>query len=106
MAMARGRADLRDHGAAYVCSWWRPAGYVLLGRARCVTAERNGPDVLADERLPFGALVKADPRPTKRSPPVLIRRSPDRAAPNLPRRDDLLLANCPRRANQQINVQP
>src|ERR1700732_4410960 len=83
--MPRGRADLRNHGAAYGCSWWRPAGYALLGRATCVTARRNGPDVLADECLPFGALAEADLRPTKRRPPVLIRRSPDRAAPDLPR---------------------
>jgi hypothetical protein len=26
----------------------------------CVTAERNGPDVLADERLPYAALAEAD----------------------------------------------
>jgi hypothetical protein len=25
----------------------------------CITAERNGSDVLADERLPFGALAEA-----------------------------------------------
>src|SRR5260370_5107910 len=87
MAMPRGRADLRHHGAADGCSWWRPAGYALLGRATCVTAERNGPDVLADERLPFGALAEDDFPQTKRCPPVLIRRTPDRAAPNLPRCD-------------------
>src|ERR1700730_14745133 len=77
--MPRGRADLRNHGAAYGCSWWRPAGYALLGRARCVTAERNGPDVLADECLPFGAWAEADLQPTKRCPPVLNgRRNRDR----------------------------
>src|ERR1700736_6495287 len=63
--MPRGRADLRNHGAAYRRSGWRPAGYALLGRARCVTVERNGPDVLADECLPFGALAEADLGPTK-----------------------------------------
>ena len=42
--------------------------------SKCVTAERNGPDVLADERLPFGALAEADRQPAKRSLPVLIRR--------------------------------
>jgi len=46
----------------------------LLDRARRVTAERNGPDVLADERLPFGALAEADLNPTKRRPPVLMQR--------------------------------
>src|ERR1700731_4977599 len=84
LAKPRGRADLRHHGAADGCSWWRPAGYALLGRATCVTARRNGPDVRADERLPFGALAEADLQPTKRRPPVLIRRSLDRA-PGLPK---------------------
>src|SRR6266851_2859095 len=88
--MPRGRTDLRNHGAAYGCSWWRPAGYALLGRARCVTAERNGLDVLADERLPFGALAEADLQPTKRRPPVLIRRSPDRTASLLVRKRRIL----------------
>ena len=78
--MSRGRADLCSHGAAYGCSSWRAAGYALLGRERRVTAERNDPDVLADERLSFGALAEADLQATKRSLPVLIRRSPDRAA--------------------------
>jgi 2-keto-3-deoxy-L-rhamnonate aldolase RhmA len=31
----------------------------VLGRARCVTAERNGRNVRADERIPFGVLVIA-----------------------------------------------
>src|ERR1700682_3911240 len=97
MAMSRGYADLRNHGADDGCSWWRPAGYALLGRARCVTAQRNGPDVLADECLPFGALAEADLRQTKRRPPVLIRRSPDRAVPNLPRRD-VTIGSTPARA--------
>jgi hypothetical protein len=30
----------------YGRSWWWPAGYVLLHRAICVTAERNALDVL------------------------------------------------------------
>ena len=80
----RGRADLRDHGAADGRSRRRPDGYALLGRA-CVSAERNGPDVLADERLPFGALAEADLRPTKRCPPLLIRGPPNRTVPSLPR---------------------
>jgi len=62
--------DLRDHGAAYGCSWRRPDGYALLSR---VTAERNGPDVPADERLPFGALAEADLQPTKRRRTFLAR---------------------------------
>ena len=33
-----------------------------------VSADRNGPDVHADECLPFGALAEADFRPTKRRP--------------------------------------
>jgi hypothetical protein len=36
--------------------------YALLGRARRVTAERNGCDGLADECLPFAALAEADCR--------------------------------------------
>src|SRR5437868_14138499 len=82
--MPRGRAEFRHHGAADGRAWRRCARHALLGRARCVTAERNGPEVFADERLPFGALAEAGLQPRKRCPPVLIRRSPDRAAPNLP----------------------
>jgi hypothetical protein len=40
-AKPRSRASLRDHGAAYGCPWRRPM------------------DILADERLPFGALAEA-----------------------------------------------
>src|SRR3979411_2489028 len=57
--MSGGRADLRNDGAADGCCWRRRCGYALLGRARCVSVERNGPDVLADEYLPFDALVEA-----------------------------------------------
>jgi hypothetical protein len=85
LAIPRSRADLRNHGAAYGCSSCRPAGYALLGRARCVTADRNGPDVLAHECLPFGALAEADLQPAKRCPPVRNRRSPNRTMPNLAR---------------------
>ena len=35
--------------------------------------------------FPFGALAEAGLRPTKRCPPVVIRRSPDQAVTNLPR---------------------
>src|SRR5215470_9232455 len=66
--MLRGRTDVRNHGAAYWRSWWWPAGYALLGHARCVTAEWNGLDVHADECLPFDALAEADFRPTKTPP--------------------------------------
>src|ERR1700733_4174357 len=66
--MPRGRAGLRHHGAADGRSRWRPAGYALLGCAGCVTAQRHGPDVRADECLPFGALAGADLWPTKRWP--------------------------------------
>src|SRR5436305_6511304 len=63
--MPRGRADLRDHGAGYGCFGWRRAGYALRGHARGVAAERNGADVRADERLPFGALAEADRQPSE-----------------------------------------
>jgi hypothetical protein len=37
----------------------------VLGRAGCLTAERDGPYIFADERVPFGALAKAALRPAK-----------------------------------------
>src|SRR5580704_4441214 len=68
MAGTGGCADLRDHGVAHGRCWRRRPGYALLGRARCVVAERNGSDVSTDERLPFGGLVEADLQPgTRRS---------------------------------------
>ena len=57
------------------CSRRRRAGCALLGGARCVTAERNGPDVPADDCLPFGAVAEADLRPAQRCPRSLIRAS-------------------------------
>jgi hypothetical protein len=69
LARSRGRADFRNHGAAHGRSRRRPAGYPLLDRGTYVAAERNGPDVFADERLPFAALAEADLEPTKRRPP-------------------------------------
>src|SRR5258706_11260372 len=71
-AVPRSRADLGDDGAADGGSWWRTGGCVVFSR-RCVAARRNGPDVPADERLPFGALAEADLQPAKPSLPVLIR---------------------------------
>src|SRR6266567_4557793 len=71
-AVARGRAGLRDDGAADGGSWWWRTGCVVFSR-RCVAVERDGPDVPADERPPFGALAEADLQPAKRSLPVLIR---------------------------------
>src|ERR1700730_12748856 len=85
MAMSRSHADLCNHGATYECFWRQPAGFALLGSAAYLAAKRNGPDVLADERLPFGALAEADLQPTKRCPPSLIRRSPDRVGVRFPR---------------------
>src|SRR5215467_6129487 len=79
--MPRCDADLCNHGATCGHSWRWPAGYVLRGRARCVTAEWNGPDVHADECLPFGAMAEADFQPAKRCPPVPIRRSPNSSRP-------------------------
>jgi hypothetical protein len=65
------------------CSRRGPDGYALLGRA-WVSADRNGPDVHADERLPFGALAEADLQAAKRCPTVLIPLSPTRTVANLP----------------------
>jgi hypothetical protein len=49
----------------------------VLGRAWCVTAERNGPNVPADERIPFGALAETDLPPMKRCPPIFAARFSD-----------------------------
>jgi hypothetical protein len=70
-SFACGRADLRNHGGAYSGRRRRHAGYALRGRACCVSAERNGPDVRSDERLPFGALAEADLPTTSRRPAVI-----------------------------------
>src|ERR1700746_1349119 len=78
LGMLRGRADLRNHGTTYGRSWRWAAGYALLGHATCITAEWNGLDVHADERLPFGALAEADLQPANRCSPVLTRHSPNR----------------------------
>src|SRR4051794_5746656 len=75
MVVPGGRAGLRNHGADYG-SAWRRCGDALLGDVGYVTSERNGPDVLADERVPFCALVEADLAPPEQWPPDLIRRSP------------------------------
>jgi hypothetical protein len=72
LAMSRGRADFRNHGPAHV-RFRRPNGYPLLGRGTYVAADRNDPDVLADECLPFVALAEGDVQPEK------LHR-PDRAA--------------------------
>jgi hypothetical protein len=73
LALPRGRADLRNHGAAYRFSCRRSAArWALLGCARRLTAERNGPNVLADERLPFGALAEVDLQPRKLSQSVVL----------------------------------
>ena len=71
--MSRGRANLRNHGAADGRCWWRFSGHALLGCAGCVAAERNGPDVRAHERIPFGALAETDLPPTKRCPRVIAK---------------------------------
>src|SRR5260370_28733388 len=65
LPVPRGRADLRRHGVAHGRSRWRLAGYALLGRAGCVTADRNDPDVRAHEGLPCGPLAEANLHPDK-----------------------------------------
>ncbi len=62
--LSGGRADLRDDGAAYRRAGGG-GGHVVFDRER-VTAGRNGPDVFADERFPFGALAEADRWPRRR----------------------------------------
>src|SRR6266480_1525312 len=82
--MPRGRADFRNHGAAHERSRRPPAGYPLLGRGAYVAAERNDPDVLADERLPFAALAESNLQSTKRRPPALAALACVRASAVLP----------------------
>src|SRR4029077_10561885 len=64
------RADLRPHGDPELLVR-RRRGHDVLDRAWCVSAERNGPDVRADERIPCGALAETDLPPTKRYPSVI-----------------------------------
>src|SRR5689334_22750674 len=71
LARSRGRADLRPHGATHGRSWRQP-GYALRGDARYIFAERNGPDVSADECLPFGAMAEADLQPRQRRRQILM----------------------------------
>src|SRR6516164_9307603 len=79
--MSRGRAHFCNHGRAHR-RFRRPNGYPLLRRGTCVAADRNDPDVLADECLPFVALAEADVQPEKLhrleviEPPHSNRRSP------------------------------
>src|ERR1700722_5616881 len=59
LARPRGRAGLRDDGADDRLPRRRGAAALLsIGTWRA--HERNGPDVLHDGRLPFGALAEAD----------------------------------------------
>ena len=50
---------------AYGDSRRRHAGYGVRGRAECIAVDRNGHDVLADGRLPFGALAEVDRQPER-----------------------------------------
>jgi hypothetical protein len=98
--MLCGGSDLRHHGATDGRSWWWPAD-AMLGCAGCVTAEWNGLDVHADERLPFEALAEADLEPAKRCPPVLVRRWPKRTQSRIKsfhtRNGSMRALNCSRR---------
>jgi hypothetical protein len=75
LAVPRGRADFRNHGATHGRSRRRAAGYPVLGRGNYVAAERNDPDVFADERLPFATLAEAHFEPTKAVPAGRVRTS-------------------------------
>jgi hypothetical protein len=68
MAMPRGDAGVRNHGPDDEYARRGTDGYARLGRA-WVSADRNGPDVRADERLPLGALADADLQAAKPSQP-------------------------------------
>jgi hypothetical protein len=74
--MPCGRADLRHHGAADGRFGRRADGNDVLDRARCVTVERNGRDVLVDERLSFVAVAETDLEAAKR------RLAPNKLRPN------------------------
>ena len=67
MAMPRRDAGVRNHGPDDEYARRGTDGYARLGRA-WVSADRNGPDVRADERLPLGALADVDLEAAKRSP--------------------------------------
>ena len=77
LVVASGRADLRNHGVSYMDPWWRHAGHALLGGWKWIPTDRNGPDVFADECVPFVALAETDLQAGRWRPPVLIRRSPN-----------------------------
>src|SRR5262249_16483871 len=62
LARPRRRADFCNHGAAHARRR-RAAGYHLLSGGAYIAAERDDPDVLVDERLPFAALAEADFQP-------------------------------------------
>src|SRR5207253_1160428 len=58
LAVPRGCTELRRDGSADGAARWRHAGRALRVRTG-VAAQRDGPDVLADERRPCGALAEA-----------------------------------------------
>ena len=61
-------ADLRRHGAPDL-SVQRRRGHDVLGHGWCVAAEWDGPNVCADERIPFGALAETNfPLPVLANP--------------------------------------
>src|SRR5262245_41041734 len=66
MASSRGYADLRGHGVADKHSRRGLDGVALFGWP-WISAGRNDVHVLADERLPFGAVAEADLQPTDRA---------------------------------------
>src|SRR5215813_5373432 len=61
LAEPRRCAYVRHHGAADRPRR-RPAGCLVCDVARHAAAQRDGPDVPADERIPFGAVAEADAR--------------------------------------------
>ncbi len=59
---------IRNHGTAHGRSRGQTAGYPLRGHAASGAARGNGPNVPADERVPFRALAKAHLPFAKRRP--------------------------------------
>ena len=82
MIATRDETERRSHAAALGAAGWlglaaaptfavmalltyvlrRRRGHDVLGRAWCVAAERNGPNVPSDERLPLCAVAETDLR--------------------------------------------
>jgi hypothetical protein len=71
-AVSRRRTDLCNHGAIYGRSSREHGGHALFGCAKCIAAGWNDPDVLADGRLPSGAVAEAHLKPPDITQAVIL----------------------------------